>query len=71
MKFNNNWSVSRRNFKQHIHEQRLFFKRLEEKMEERMEKMMEKMMEKFLDKMDDLDNDMTVHRYTKTYTYDC
>jgi hypothetical protein len=24
-----------------------------------------------LDKMDDLDTDMTVHRYNKTYTYDC
>lgn len=48
---------------QHIHEQRLFFKRLEEKMEKRMEK--------FLDKMDDLGTDMTVHRYNKTYTYDC
>ena len=48
---------------QHIHEQRLFFKRLEERMEKRMGK--------FLDKMDDLDTDMTVHRYNKTYTYDC
>ena len=38
---------------------------------EKMEERMEKMMEKFLDKMDDLDTDMTVHRYNKTYTYDC
>ena len=42
---------------QHIHEQRVLFKRLEEKME------------KMMEKMEDLDNVSTVDRYTKTYTY--
>jgi|TARA_B110000305_G_scaffold180902_1_gene200636 uncharacterized coiled-coil protein SlyX len=49
---------------QQIHEQRVFFKRLEMKMEERMERMMEKMMEK----MEDSYIVSTVDRYTKTYT---